>query len=213
MKITSVLAYFCVASVLSGCATPANTYSPTPRTYAPSRPQLNIYNASEVAAAVDIERDDFKKMTKFTGPEIQDGSATRKFLIRAWKYESPPVLRYQIYMTNIYLGKTWNFYSLAYDRDGKIFELTSIKREPSCRTGLSDCLFTEIVGVSVDRAYLEKYMSSGMEFKISGRGGDAVFSMPGPYVEGILKAIPDFPPPPPRPVTNPRQSPSRPPAR
>lgn len=158
--------------ILSGCAA--------------SPPRLDLNNQQAVASAISVQHDDFKKVTQFKGPNAYPDS-TGQLFIRAWKPDDTDTTIYQIYVMDFYYGD-WRFYSSAYDSNGSLLDLKEISREiRSCRGGR--CSFEEHVGLNVTREYLDKNQESGIRFKISGKGGEAVLYIPPGYVTGFLSAV------------------------
>jgi hypothetical protein len=149
-------------------------------------PQLNINDRQAVANAVSIQRDDFKKLVNYKGPNVAREWGDFVF-IRAWKNEKTANISYQIYVEDYYSGD-WRFYNTAYDSNGERLSTTLISRKVSgcSRYG---CSYTEHVGLDITREYLEKNKESGIKFKLSGKAGEEIFSIPGSYVQAILDVV------------------------
>ncbi len=159
-------------SLLTGCAAPA--------------PKLNIYDSQAIAGQIIVKRDDFQKSTDYIAPNIANeiGDILR---IRAWKFENTSQTAYQIYVADYYYGD-WRFYKSTFDSNGNRLDTTLISRKvESCsRYG---CYHTEHLGINVTKDYLEKNKETGITFKVSGTAGEAVFSIPGAYIQAILNVV------------------------
>ena len=149
-------------------------------------PKLNVYDTQAVANAVSATRDDFQKTVDYSGPNIATGFGGI-LIIRAWKFEKTNEIKYQIYVADYYDGE-WRFYDNAYDSNGERLDTTLISRkvEDCSRYG---CSHTEHVGLNITKEYLEKNKDSGINFKLSGKAGQAIFFIPGSYVQAILAAV------------------------
>ena len=151
--------------------------------------KANWTEPAAVAPTVRVERDDFKKLTLYIGSKLSMGNNEfgepnlDLLLIRAWKPDIGS-MSYQIYVADYYRGP-WRFYSSAYDSNGNLLDTSLISRDVlSCRG--DTCTHAESVGLNVSREYLEKAQSTGISFKLSGKGGEAVFSIPPGYVQAFL---------------------------
>lgn len=151
-------------------------------------PRKTLLTAEDTAAAVQVSRDDFKKVTRFDGTDIADGTTDILF-IRAWKADGMPT-KYQVYVADFYTGE-WRFYESAYDSDGTNLDVTLIDRKVGSCSRYGSCSHHEHMGINVSREYLEKKSDSGMSFQISGRGGQAVFFVPGFHIKGFLARTPN----------------------
>jgi len=165
MKISIVLAS--AVLLIGGCVAPA--------------PKVNWNDPQETVSRVKVVRDDFKKVTKYIGPDSDKSSSA--IFIRAWKYDTG-IKQYQIYAKHHYYGD-WRFYRSAYDRSGKRLKFKSISRDVgSCSYG--SCSFNEHMGISVTRQYLEAHKNTGIQFKVSGKTGEVIFQLPAGYIQGFL---------------------------
>jgi hypothetical protein len=162
-----------VATVLlSACAGPAS--------------RININDPQAIASKVSVQRDDFMKIVNYIGPNVAEENASR-LLIRVWKNEQSPSTSYQIYVSHAFFNE-WRFYDSAYDSNGERLDTSKIDTNASMcdRYG---CMYTETVGLNVTRGYLEKNKGTGIKFKVSGRKGEAVFSLSGAYIQGFLSVV------------------------
>jgi hypothetical protein len=171
MALRSLIAVACVAALIA-CGTPP--------------PRVDVNNSAQMASRVQIKRDDFKKVTNYTGPEIRsEGGGTVN--LRAWKTDALGVINFQVYGVDFYSGE-WKFHNSAYDSNGTRMDFVSIARDVgSC--GRYSCSHYEHFGLNVTRDYLEKASKTGMHFKVSGRAGEAIFFIPGGYIDGFLTAV------------------------
>jgi len=155
--------------VLSACVAPV--------------PRLNLNDPQAIAGAISVQRDDFKKVTNYKGPNAADNFGDSVF-IRAWKTDATGSINYQIYVMDYY-GGDWRFYNSAYDSNGNSLDTTKISQDVgSCST--SGCSHFEHLGLNVTREYLEKNQDSGIRFKVSGKAGEEVFSIPSAYIKAFL---------------------------
>lgn len=145
-----------------------------------------------IASHIRVEPDTFRQLTAFIGPNCAQEPLFDMLLLRAWK-SSEGSLQYQIYVADHYYdrgvraGSGWRFYSAAADIEGTPLEARSLGREvDSCDRGI--CSYIETIGLTVTRTYLEDRKDRGITFKLMSRTGDAVFSIPAPYVRAFLAA-------------------------
>lgn len=167
-RVTSILA---VAFVLAGCAAP--------------RPPVNFNDPAQVSSRIQVQRDDFKKVTNFTGPSCAPNILDSVFL-RARKTDNGAT-SYQIYVRNYYSGE-WRFYSSAYDSNGNRLDTIVISRDVSSCSQYG-CSHEEHLGLNITRDYLEKNQTDGIRFKVSGKAGEAIFAIPGGYVQAFLAVV------------------------
>lgn len=154
-----------------------------------SQPKINWTIPEETQNRVQIENDEFEKTIKYRGPDVSEGIDA--VFIRAWNDLKTKTTSYQIYVSDYYWGD-WRFYRTAYDSDGNNLDTTLIDRDiGSC--GQYRCSHYEHVGLNVTREYLEKHTASGIRFKLSGKAGEEIFSIPGAYIKGFLDAVPQYP--------------------
>jgi hypothetical protein len=170
------LALSLAAPLFTACLTPVQLYQ------VPQPPKL-LSSATDVAAATKVEHDEYKKTTSFTGA---NASQYNTLLIRGWRDDKTKTARFQIYADSFYAGQ-WRFYNDAYDSDGNRLEFTSIDRKVvSCRGG---CTYTETVGLTVSRKYLEEHQETGIRFKVSGKAGEFTAELPAAYVKGFISSV------------------------
>jgi len=141
----------------------------------------------ESSATVSIERDDFKKVTKYSGQALELDKVDL-VIVRAWKYDGKAKLEYQIYVSDDFTDG-WRKYRTAYDSDGRAFPLAPIHHDVNCSR--HSCRYTETVGFDVDRKYLMSKSKNGVSFKIDGQSGSEVFTIPSYYLKSLLESIPE----------------------
>lgn len=176
MKAISTMAMVVAAAALvglGGCAA--------------QQPKVNFQDSMSVSQNVKVKRDDFKKLTSYDGPEIR-GKDSDAVLLRGSKFDADPnTVLYQIYAVDFYTG-AWRMHDSAYDIKGNRLDSSTLDRKVfNCST--PGCLKGEHVAVTVTREYLENSVAEGIKIKISGRGGEEIFTVPGPYVRGFLDAM------------------------
>ena len=108
-------------------------------------------------------------------------------LLRAWTFDASEIMFYQIYVSARYEGD-WRFYEWAFDSDGKELETTVIDRDVISASTYS-ASFSEILGLNIDREYLENHRSTGIRFQIAGKGGKEIVSIPSTYVTAFLEKM------------------------
>lgn len=132
--------------------------------------------------------DEYKKVTNFNGPVVREQEYCPVF-IRASQDERSGVTEYQAYVSDLYYGE-WRHYSEAYDINGNKLNFVHIRKDVvECPKGVG-CRLIEDIGVSFRRPYLNSVLEKGMSFKVSGKGGSLLCSVPAYYIQGILLAVP-----------------------
>lgn len=161
-----------VTLILCSCVTPA--------------PRIDINNPQEVASAISINHDNFKKLTNYKGPDASS-NINDKLFIRARKNDSNDRVDYQIYVMDYYYGD-WRFYNSAYDSNGNRLDTIIISRDVvSCDE--YGCSHEEHMGLNVTRDYLENNQNAGIRFKISGKAGEEIFFIPAGYIKAFLSVV------------------------
>lgn len=174
-NLTTTCTFVLVSFVLAGCLP---TYVSPPAPVIPTDP-------AAIAAATKINHDDFQKITTYRG--VNADSYVPLFL-RAYRQDVDQTTKYQIYSQIFYSGD-WQFYSTAFDANGKKMDLTKIaSKVESCSGGT--CYHSEDFALNVTRAYLEENRETGIKFKVSGKieGGDRVKFIPPGIIKGFLEA-------------------------
>ena len=145
-------------------------------------PHTNPNDPQAVVRAISVKRDDFKKITNYTGPNA--ASFSDALFIRAVKTDAGS-MTYQIYVMHTYSGE-WRFYNSTYDSKGTPLDTTLISRDVITCAGSYGCTHQEHLGLNVSREYLEQNQQLGIRFKVSGRAGEEVFFIPPAYIRAFL---------------------------
>ena len=149
--------------------------------------QIDWNNSLEITNLVIVEYDEFKKVTRYVGPHYPGYILGSNVFLRAWKYDSYSTITYQIYASSYYRGD-WRFYDQAYDSDGNQLDTTVIDRYViSCYQ--SPCSHSEHIGINISRDYLEKHRNGQIRFKIEGRAGEDIFTIPSSYISAFLNRV------------------------
>jgi len=173
MKTASIIAILCV--ITTGCATAK---------------KLNWNDSAEITGSIEIEYDEFAKITEYTGPVYSDFSGYRSHLfLRAFKHDKLDRTDYQVYVYSYYCRKGWRFYNRAYDSEGNRLEIIVIDRNVESCGRNRYCCYWEHIGVNIAQDYLEKHKEAGMRFKLAGKGGSEVFCVPAAYIKAFLNRV------------------------
>lgn len=151
-------------------------------------PPPNMNDPGDVAAATNVQRDEYGTSTIYKGPNIAIKPQDHLF-IRATKADAGSV-SYQIYVSVNYTG-VWRFYNWAYDADGSTLDLTLYSRNFADCTR-NDCAHNEHMGVDVKREYLAQHVQSGLRFWLSGKAGKEAFFIPSGYIKAFLSLSNDL---------------------
>lgn len=152
--------------------------------------RINWNDPADIAKSMQVKRDDFRKVTSYIGPNCAQDPISNVVKLRAFSGRDG-VTEYQVYVENEYTsdigrsGSGWRFYDNAFDSDGNRLALTQISRQVTT-CGRYRCFHMEIVGLEVNRAYLEERTSQGLSVKIGGTGGEAVLAIPSAYIQAFL---------------------------
>jgi len=153
---------------------------------------------NSIAAKIIVERDDFRKLTTFTGPTCME--CLRESTIPGWlrsqtylfltasKSDSVNLMFYAIVIHIIYWDDDWRFYDSAYDKDGEKLRVKEISRKVIGCSSIN-CTFRENLCLLISRKYLEDHKASGITFKLYGSGDEATFFVPPAYVQTFLSAV------------------------
>lgn len=143
-------------------------------------------NPGSAAAGTTVERDDFKKVTSWVGPNC--ASARWDYVVLRAFREAGGAAAYQIYVMDYYDDGAWRFYDQAYDSQGRKMDLSVLARDVGHCSGTgAGCSHFETIGLRVTREYLEAAASTGIHFQVEGRRGKAQFVVPAGYVQGFLQ--------------------------
>lgn len=154
---------------------------------------INWHDAATISAAIQTQRDPFKNVTTFTGPNCAADPRTDNVSIRAWKMPSGRT-EYQVYVADEYTyeimrsGTGWRFYTDANDSDGLSLPTVIISRNANW-CGRYNCAYLEIVGVAVTQDYLNAHTEQGITLKIYGKGGETIVTIPAAYIRAVLQTV------------------------
>jgi hypothetical protein len=137
----------------------------------------------DLRSTIKVSYDEFKKLTKYEGSNVATGSDV--VFLRAWRPDKSPMI-IQIYVMDYYHDE-WRFYHSAWDSDGVKLYTTQISRDVGSCSRYSGCSHYEHLGLNVTREYLEKHRRTGVRFKLSGKTGEEVFSIPADHIDAFLE--------------------------
>ena len=80
------------------------------------------------------------------------------------------------------------FYDSAYDSNGNRLDTTIISRDVGACSAYG-CSHEEHIGFNVSREYLEKAQGDGIQFKVSGKAGEMIYSLPSAYIKAFLSVV------------------------
>lgn len=152
--------------------------------------QVKINDENDVSSAVEISSDQFKKITYFKGPRFSTslGNAGRgvveEVALDMMRDDKSSLTYHTIFVADYFSGN-WRHYGSAYDIHGNKFIADKVGQDVWCKSG---CSFEERLSIPVTREYLEEHAQNGITMKISGQGGEEVFSIPSGYIRGFLKS-------------------------
>ena len=156
--------------------------------------KVNIWDAADVSARVDVNYDTFTKLTSYEAPTIivleesgDNGSwRTGPSRVSAHAYKTNSSIQYIIFVTVPYYDFSWRNYSGVYDNDGSRYEINNEKVVQSCSVG-GKCSYIESVSFSLTKKQLEKYIEKSPIFRMKGNR-DFDFTIPRTYFEGFVDA-------------------------
>jgi hypothetical protein len=149
-------------------------------------PASTEISAQEYRARIVITDDEFTKITTFKGTNLLPGGLDNYFFVRAFKDERNNKFNYQIYVNVTYYGE-WIHFSSAYDSNGEVLDFSIIDRKVnSCLSSTGKCILNEVIGINMTQEQFEKYVTSGIKFKILGKNGERIYFIPPAYVESFI---------------------------
>lgn len=172
MFILKLLSSAIVAFALTACAS--------------SKLKVDMNNPQAVSEAITIEYDNFKKVTKYVGPDAADNVYEELFL-RAEKPEVGGVVQYQVYAMTITRGGVRS-YDSAYDSNGNKLDMVIVSRDLHL-CGPMYCNYQERLVLNVSESYLESNKNFGMNFKLIGKNGEAILFLPSGYIKAFLETV------------------------
>lgn len=162
------------ATLIGACAAP------------PPNPAYLVLTPEQWARDVVHDRDAYQRVTVIRGKTL-DKSDYSVFL-RSSRADAEPdkdgIVMYVVAMT-----REWKFLERAFSLDGQEWPLTQIDRDVGY-CGLQGCSLYEHVAVHLPRSYLASKTADGIDIKLTGKRGDQLAFVPGPYVQGFLLELP-----------------------
>lgn len=137
--------------LLAGCATGPNGLMGS--IVSPALPP-KVLVASTVQAQTTVQRDEFKKLVKFTGPDFSPLPNGQKFSLIGTR-EDKGAESFLIYVEENH-GCGWHFYNSVRDIDGNALNFFKGGSDVNC-SGSNYCSFFENSGVGVTRDHLEQH--------------------------------------------------------
>jgi hypothetical protein len=158
-----------------------STASPAPESKPANPPAVQ---PKKLRSKIEKKYDEFKKVTDYYTPSIEKGYG--EVYLHAMKSDEGPVT-YRIYVDDVYTDN-WKFLVSGWDSDGNSLDVREISRGLlSCTRIL--CFHEEKVSIMLTKEYLEKYRSKGLRFKLTGKGGEDVFTIPAAHVDSLLEVV------------------------
>ena len=187
MKLRHLVAVAISIFMLSACSVPASKYAPIKTSIAEpaSIPETDMNDPQAVAREVTTERDDFEKKTDYLGPGLtaNNGWPVCFFTVIVLKYDDGRSFG-DIYIDDSYYGEDWRLYDRAFDSNGNSLTVSIFDRKREAVSG--EYIYSEIIEIKVPLAYLEGSQQSGLKFKIAGKRGERILSIPAGYIKGLL---------------------------
>lgn len=181
MKARKFMAVAASVLMLMACSAPPPKPAPVPQVVV--QPKLNMNDSQDVAGASSVQRDEYKKITIYRGPNIANKQPDQLYIV-ATKTDFGGI-SYQIFAIINYSG-AWRFYNNAHDTKGNSLDITLMTRHLDKCTR-NDCAHSEDIVINVTKKYLEEYMQSGLRIRVSAKAGeDEVFIIPPGYIKAFL---------------------------
>jgi hypothetical protein len=154
----------------------------------PSSPGV-IPSAAEWSQKVTKNRDNYKKAVTTEGAVLSSGRS--KFFLRAVEMDAEPAKPSMVvYVMSVYDGD-WRFYRTANTIDGKRWEPMIVDRSVLACSRYGGCSHAEHLVIDFGPSYLQSNVETGIDFKISGKGGEESFYLPPNYIAAILASVPE----------------------
>ena len=158
-------------------------------------PPIENQSANEIASRSTVTRDDFKKVSCVDGEKygvdvFNKSAFTGSDYYDAWlhaeRQDGKETSFALIVKTTRGYSLGWAFWEDAYDKDGAKLNVEKIASE------VGDGGFTyELIGVRVERSYLESHKSSGIVIRIDGKRAQRIINIAPNYIDGFLKKTGD----------------------
>lgn len=189
MKIKMVVSCLLVFLALSGCLATTSI-----------EPMIDLNNPEEISNKISVERDDFKKVTIFTGPDFDTEKENHRnqSFVRAWVFDNEQPVQYQIYVVSVYFVNKgaggFRNYNNTYDSNGNKLETMPISKQLGplqCLPSYVACQYSEHFGVNISEKYMKDNQENGIHFKTSGTSGEIIQFVPPAYIKAMLSAVYD----------------------
>lgn len=173
----SLIVGLVAALALSACAV---------REYAPPGA---IAASADWSQQVTKKRDDYKKAVTTEGAVLSSGRS--KFFLRAVELDAEPAKPSMVvYVMSVYDGD-WRFYRSANTIDGKSWKPLIVDRDVLACSRYGGCSHIEHLVIDFGPEYIRAHVERGIDFKISGKGGEETFYLPPNYIAAfLLQAVP-----------------------
>lgn len=191
MKNKNIINWFCLfctlfiltISTASAETQPSSSSTPSATDTEQAKPPVKKSN-ERLKSKIKRTYDEFRKQREYTGEDVLEGFG--EVFLRGIKPDNVEPI-FQIYVADIYQGP-WRFYRTTWDSDGAELETVQITRNVvSC--GGWECYRNEEVAISVTRDYLEQHRTKNIRFKLSGPGGEYVFTVPAAHIDAFLDVV------------------------
>jgi hypothetical protein len=185
MKMFSILA-------IVACAT---LYVASPSVFAATE-LSGLKDVDAIAAATIVKYDDFKKEAIFIGPNVYKDPVPASVLSDAQRLhvsrnELKGTAYYYIQIAHRDAGKEGKYFE-AYDSNGTNLKLQPQRRQPlMCDNPrmIEWCVNFETFTLEIDKKYLEDNKETGIKYKVIGKGGEFIDTMPPEFIKGFLKRL------------------------
>ncbi|HEB87905.1 MAG TPA: hypothetical protein ENI68_12950 [Gammaproteobacteria bacterium] len=155
-------------TVLVGCVKRAPTFDTA----------LTVQNATI------MENDPYKKTNWIKGPLVNCGGQCEMFL-RSWVSDGSASVFYQLYVNDD--DFEWRFFDSAYDMNGTKMDFIILDRQT--RMGYGYARTIETFAIFLEKKYMNRAKTEGLNFKVSGKRGTKVFTLPPHYVQGFMSVV------------------------
>lgn len=136
-----------------------------------------LRSAEEVGAAVERQRDAYRRVERFIGPQVAVGRDVRWHLERT----RPDVGAEELALQVEWRGASWKFLSSAYDIEGRRYELRRVEQSVS-----SDARVFEHVAVVLPLARVREERDGPLKLRLCGEKSDLDLELPRPHLRGFL---------------------------
>lgn len=144
-----------------------------------------------VQSAVKVERDDFRKFTRYSGPRIRAEKGGHVYM-SSLEYVSRDSGEsdYRIVLEDHYNGEHQGTYKEIYDSSGAALALVNSESTSKfCQSNGSCSMRSEIITAGVTLQYLLDQNQSGISLQISRESGSQIYFIPEEYIAAFLQSI------------------------